>query len=73
MKSAIGLQFSTYAMPIVRAAGWVGVTMAFALILVLLFGGQKTASTSREPHAPGGQHFKQKSGPWVYVSVYTRV
>jgi hypothetical protein len=73
MKTAIGLQFSTHAMRLVRAAGWVGVTMAFGLILVMLFGGQKTASTSREPVAPGGQHFKQKTGPWVYVSVSTRV
>jgi hypothetical protein len=73
MKTATGLQFSTYAIRIVRLAGWVGVTMAFGLILSLLLGGRGTASTSREPAAPDGPHFKQKTGPWVYMSSSTRV
>jgi hypothetical protein len=69
MKSEIGSQFSRVAMQLARAAAWVTMVVALGLFLVIVFGRPSAASTNT---SPGTDRIK-KTGPWVYVPVYTRV
>ena len=72
MKSATRLQFSKAGRIVLRAAGWVAVTMVLGLMLSILTGRPLTASTSTVPSLPGGDH-SRKTGPWVYQPVSYRV
>ena len=72
MKSATRLQFSKAGRIVVRATGWVAVTMVVGLMLSMLTGRPLAASTSTVPASPGGDH-PRKTGPWVYQPVSYRV
>ena len=72
MKSEIGLQFSTVVRGIVRTAGWVALTVAVGLILVIACGSPLAAFAPAAVTAPGTDHVK-KTGPWVYMPIDTRV
>jgi hypothetical protein len=72
MKSATRLQFSKAGKIVLRAAGWVAVTMVLGLMLSMLIGRPLATSTSTVPSSPGGDHPK-KTGPWVYKPVSYRV